>query len=289
MPDECNDECCEECGREASRVRMFTRRALLGLAASAVGGLAVGLWSCREEEPRKTAAPATGISATTSAPATGSAPATTTSRLAATTTAEGPTPDLGSTLFPGQDGKPIATAADAPVIVIPRSDWTRSGPNLAEIRPMNGISRITVHHTAFAMTTDAWRPTAGDLENIREFHSGHKATDRHWADIAYHFVVDRAGRVWQARPLMYQGAHVRGHNEHNLGIVLLGNFEVQTPSAAQLFSLRSFIQFARGLYHVPLGEVFTHGELGQTSCPGRTLQAYMNRARKEWALAEAAG
>jgi N-acetyl-anhydromuramyl-L-alanine amidase AmpD len=189
-------------------------------------------------------------------------------------------------VFPDAAGKAIAQPSDAPVIVLPRKDWTNARPNLNNIRVMNGVKKITVHHTAQPITVDAWKPTAGTLENIREFHSGQKATDRKWADIAYHFVVDRAGRVWQARPLAYQGAHAQFHNEHNLGIVLLGDFDQQSPSAAQLISLTGFIGFVRQLYSVPVKSIFTHGELGKTDCPGKKLQAFMDRARKEWAKAE---
>jgi hypothetical protein len=280
---------CDACEEQKEPVRSFTRRAFMALAAGAAGGLTAGLWSCRQEPKRlpspKGTLPATRARSTTAPAATlpETSPATT---RAATEAATGPTPDLGAVLFPDIHNQPLATAADAPVLVIPRTDWTHAGPTLSQIRPMNGIARITVHHTAWEWEMDAWTRTANEVENIRAFHSGKRATDRHWADIAYHFVVDRAGRVWQARPLAYQGAHVKGHNEHNLGIVLLGNFEVQSPTAAQLVSLREFIGFARGLYAVPLSQVFTHGELGKTSCPGKQLQAYMNRARRAWAMAE---
>jgi hypothetical protein len=268
----------------------MSRRAFLA-ASAAAGGLLAGLWSC-EEEPappravttsRAAAAPPRAATAR-AAPATSTA-ATSPGTAPATQTALG-SADLGAELFPDAQGRAIAKPTDAPVIVVRRSDWTAAGPNLTQIRPMNGVDTITVHHTAGEMRTDAWRPTAGELEHIRGFHAGAAATDRQWADIAYHFVVDRAGRVWQARPLAYQGAHVKGHNEHNLGIVLLGNFETQTPSAAQLWSLAGFIGFVRGLYAVPLDRVFTHGELGQTNCPGKTLQSYMNRTRRAWAAAE---
>jgi hypothetical protein len=138
-------------------------------------------------------------------------------------------------MFPDAQGYPLAAAADAPVSIIPRGDWTTAGPDLAHIDLMNGVSRLTVHHTAGEIQTDAWLPTARELENIREFHAGTRPGDRKWADIAYHFAVDRAGRVWQARPL---------------------------------------------------AEVFTHGELVETTCPGRILQGYMTRARAAWADAE---
>jgi hypothetical protein len=189
-------------------------------------------------------------------------------------------------IFPDSLGRPIAKPTDAPVLIIPRTAWTSEHPHLGEIVLMNGIDKITVHHTAGNITTDAWNPTAKTLEGIRGFHAGTAATDRNWADIAYHFAVDRAGRVWQARPLVYQGAHVKGHNEHNLGIVLLGDFEAQTPTAAGLWSLSAFISFLRPLYKISLDNIFTHGELGKTSCPGKSLQSFMTRERKQWATAE---
>jgi hypothetical protein len=240
----------------------LTRRAMLAFTASAAGALTVGFLSCREQSKKSPSA---------SAPSTAIAPA----------------PDLGAEVFPDSAGKAIAKPGDAPVIVLPRTDWTKTHPNLNNIAVMNGVARITVHHTAGQLTTDAWKPTAGELENIREFHSGSNTTDRNWADIAYHFVVDRAGRVWQARPLAYQGAHVHLHNEHNLGIVLLGNFDTQSPAAAQLVSLAAFIPFLRQLYAVPLNEIFTHGELSEnhTACPGKRLQSIMDRIRKKWAAA----
>jgi hypothetical protein len=197
-----------------------------------------------------------------------------------------PAPDLGAEVFPDAAGRALVKASDAPVIIVPRTDWTSARPKLAQIVPMGGISRATVHHTAGSITTDAWNPTAADLEGIREFHAGTRPTDRNWADIAYHFAVDRAGRVWQARPLAYQGAHARGHNEHNLGIVLLGNFEVQSPTAAQLIALTTFLSFVRRLYRIRLDQVFTHGELVDTSCPGKLLQDYMTRTRQSWAAQE---
>jgi len=241
----------------------LTRRAMLAFTASAAGVIALNFLGCREE-PKK------------------SPPATSPS------TAPAPAPDLGGEVFPNALGIAIAKPSDAPVIILPRTDWTQTHPNLNHISVMNGISRITVHHTAGLLTTDAWKPTAGELENIREFHSGSSPSDRNWADIAYHFVIDRAGRVWQARPLAYQGAHVHLHNEHNLGIVLLGNFDVQSPAAAQLVSLATFIPFLRQLYAISLNQIFTHGELAEnhTDCPGKRLQSFMNRIRKKWAKTE---
>jgi hypothetical protein len=198
-----------------------------------------------------------------------------------------PAPDLGMELFPDALGRPIATNADCPVLVTHRSVWTQDKPDLTRILLMNGINRLTVHHSGFTKpwTSSAWGPTKDEIQFIRDFHTGTAPTDRNWADIAYHFLVDRAGRVWQGRPLVYQGAHVHNHNEHNVGVVLLGNFDIQPVDAVQTKSLVTFIGFLRKLYNIPGKAVFTHQELAdnKTDCPGTHLEQFMKNLRAKWA------
>jgi len=197
---------------------------------------------------------------------------------------EAPAPDLGVALFPDALGRPLATNKDCPVLVMPRAIWTPARPDLSRIKLMNGINRLTVHHSAFNLTTTGWTPTKEEIEYIRQFHTGTAPTDRNWADIAYHYLVDRAGRVWQGRPLVYQGAHVRNHNEHNIGIVLLGDFDRHEVGADQSNALVRFMGFLRKLYAVPAKAVFTHQELADnnTDCPGTHLELFMNRLRAQW-------
>lgn len=195
-------------------------------------------------------------------------------------------PNLSMAVFPNKLGVAIAHPSDAPVIIERRDQWAHAAPNYADMVLMNGINRMTIHHSGFPepWETEAWQTTANEIEDIREFHTGAPPEDRGWADIAYHYVVDRAGRVWQARPLVYQGAHVRHHNAHNLGIVLLGNFDLQDPSAAQLCALREFVLFVKKLYRIPLHRIYTHRELADnhTDCPGTSLFAFVKRVRPSW-------
>jgi N-acetyl-anhydromuramyl-L-alanine amidase AmpD len=133
-------------------------------------------------------------------------------------------------------------------------------------------------------TNTSGGPTKEEIQFIRDFHTGTAPTDRNWADIAYHFLVDRAGRVWQGRPLVYQGAQVRNHNEHNIGVVLLGNFDIQPVDPTQAKSLVAFIGFLRKLYKISGTSVFTHQELAdnKTDCPGSRLEQFMKDLRAKW-------
>lgn len=171
---------------------------------------------------------------------------------------------------------PVPPPPPVTVGVLPRSAWTREGADLANLNAMAPIRYITVHHDGMEpfWATDR-EVVAAHLEEIRRMHRR-----RGWADIGYHFAIDRAGRVWAARPLKYQGAHVKDHNPGNIGIVVLGNFEQQAPSAAQLAALQAHLRQLMRTFRVSAGNVQSHQEWGApTACPGRGLQVQLEAMR----------
>lgn len=175
----------------------------------------------------------------------------------------------------GGEGETTTAAARVPGVV-PRSAWTRAQPKLSDTNRMNGVSRITIHHdgmTAFSSTSQS--AAMSRLESIRNSH----VNTRGWADIGYHFVIDPAGRVWEARPVALQGAHVADNNEHNLGVMVMGNYDTQSPTGASVKALDDFVTAMMHKYKVPVGRVYTHQELRPTACPGRSLQRVMESTR----------
>ena len=99
------------------------------------------------------------------------------------------------------------------------------------------------------------------------------------SDDGYHFAVDRAGNVWQARPLQFQGAHVKDHNEGNIGIVALGNFEQQRPTQAQVEAVHRHAREMMVTFNVPPSRLRTHQEWAATACPGRHMQRVLVASR----------
>jgi N-acetylmuramoyl-L-alanine amidase-like protein len=159
--------------------------------------------------------------------------------------------------------------------VVPRSQWARYGPNVRLADPMVRIQRITVHHDGMPPVRIAtMAAAAARIELIRRGHRG-----KGWADIGYHYIVDPQGRVWEGRPITLQGAHVKNQNPHNLGILVLGNFEIQRPTASATSAVERFLVEQMHRYRVPLSKVYTHRELAATACPGRNLQRIMVAAR----------
>lgn len=173
------------------------------------------------------------------------------------------------------DLEPIEHHAGAPPIQ-PRRSWTVAAPVTALMTPMLPVSHVTVHHTAGPTFTEVdAAATAVRIEGIRRYHRDTLG----WGDIGYHFAVDRAGRVWECRSLRWQGAHVKDHNEHNIGVVCLGNFDAQDPSPEQLDALVRHVGALLRRYGVSLARLRTHQEWAPTACPGRSLQRWMEGAR----------
>lgn len=80
---------------------------------------------------------------------------------------------------------------------------------------MGPYKYITVHCSATP-------PSAVSIgvEEIREMH-----LKRGFSDIGYHLVINRNGKLEVGRSLSIMGAHVKGHNENNVGVCLVGGVD----------------------------------------------------------------
>ncbi len=181
----------------------------------------------------------------------------------------GPAPSTGAPVAPSMPG------------VLARSAWAKGAPDARNLNPMAPVRYITIHHDGMSVFSATSQEAAAQrIELIRQSHR-----NKRWGDIGYHFVVDRAGRVWEARPLTYQGAHVSGHNEGNIGVLALGNFDQQSPTDAQVGGVHAHVSVLMRQFGVPASRVRTHQEWAATACPGRAMQAQVARLRHNGLLA----
>ena len=164
--------------------------------------------------------------------------------------------------------------------ILPRSGWAGGAPKPRSMKAMGRIYRMTIHHEGCAEpnTLVSESEVAKRLRDTAKDHM----IGRGWSDIGYHFAVDRAGRVWECRSTSYQGAHAGdAANRGNIGIEVLGNFDLQTPTPAQRRALASLVVKLCSQYGIGPSQIYTHRELATTDCPGRTLQAYVSTLRQE--------
>jgi tetratricopeptide (TPR) repeat protein len=167
--------------------------------------------------------------------------------------------------------------------VLTRRDWG-ARPTRSNHDPMTPIYRITVHHSAQYCDLTSRASVAEHIHQIQNHHMRPESEGgRDWADIGYHFVVDRVGRVWEGRPIRMQGAHAGNSvlNRGNVGIVLLGDFNEQRVTPEQESALRSLVASLMETYRIRGDRIYTHRELRTTECPGADLQRVVDRVRRE--------
>ena len=95
-----------------------------------------------------------------------------------------------------------------------------------------------------------------------------------FGDVAYHFVIDTAGNIYQGRPLWAVGEtetdyHPRGH----LLICLMGDFEKQHPEAAQVDALVRLLSWASQTFRLSPDTIEGHRDHARTNCPGQYLHS----------------
>jgi hypothetical protein len=163
----------------------------------------------------------------------------------------------------------------------PREDWN-ARPIRGDYDGMTPITRATVHHSAVVSFATASVQAATEVRRIQAEHQAK------WADIGYHFLIDRAGRIWEGRELRWQGAHEGvGLNQGAIGICLLGNFEQSSPARAQLDSLSALLDACSTRFGLTAMDVKTHREVRRepTACPGGRLQSWVDGYRRQRGLA----
>jgi hypothetical protein len=211
-------------------------------------------------------------------------------RLAAAATPREPTPGPAPATRPA----PTDFGSGAPPIQT-RDRWGAKPVNpKRDPVPIGTIRRITVHHTA---EQNLPGPSfAENAERMRSYQSTHQ-NERRWADIGYHFVIDRQARIWEGRSLAYQGAHAgsAAANEGNVGIALIGDFERSQPTAAQKRSLYELAEWLMMRYGIHSQAVYGHDEVAKrhdpkegTTCPGKHLARYIVELKRQLARSPAA-
>lgn len=135
---------------------------------------------------------------------------------------------------------------------------------------------IVIHHTA---------TTFGNEAIVNRWH-----IDRGFDEMGYHFLIgngtnsgDGQVEVGPRWPKQKWGAHTKTpdnrFNDFGIGICLVGNFDVQYPSAAQMRSLERLVAYLMKTYHIPPDHVLGHNNCKSTDCPGRHLSVALVRRR----------
>jgi hypothetical protein len=112
---------------------------------------------------------------------------------------------------------------------------------------------------------------------MREIQRFHMDT-RGWSDIAYSFLVDDDGTVFEGRGAGVAGGHTQGHNTISHAICAMGNYEAQIPGELLLSAIRRLGAAGRDRGWWPGRFTGGHRDASgaSTACPGSNLYAQLS-------------
>jgi hypothetical protein len=150
--------------------------------------------------------------------------------------------------------------------MVTRAEWGARPPKRRFVIPCP-TRELWLHHTAGNHNGPA------GVREVQRFHMD----SRGWADIAYSFLVDDDGTVYEGRGAGVAGGHTEGHNSISHAICAMGNYEAQVPGEALLSAIRRLGAAGRDRGWWPAQ--FTGGHRNAsgalTACPGSNLYAQL--------------
>lgn len=186
-------------------------------------------------------------------------------------------PATGATGSAGPRGKLV-------VPVISRSSWRarKSRPGLRRHRPV----RLTLHHTGVVLSDDRLSPAR--IRAHQNYHMDNPSG--RFPDLAYHFMVDRQGHVFQGRNPGYRGdTFTEYRTTGHFLISCEGDYDRQSPTRRQLRSVAAIFAWACQTYGIDPATLRGHKDHAKTSCPGKRLEALIRNGDLAGDVARIAG
>jgi hypothetical protein len=174
---------------------------------------------------------------------------------------------------------------------VSREDWG-SKPDPIPAARKHTPKWITIHHAGvlwtnsqdpaqFVRNMQAWGKRRPDVEK--------PPRNTFWPDLPYHFLIAPDGRIFEGRPVEYEPESNTEYSlAGNIGVEMMGDFNRQRPSKAQLDATVRLTAWMMQQHHIELDRVRTHRDAapGQTSCPGRDFYRYFLDGKfKKWVKA----
>ena len=187
-----------------------------------------------------------------------------------------------------------------------RSEWATSSMTWACSSGPTAASELrafVVHHSAGTNDYSA-ADVPGIIRGIWYYH----VQSRGWCDVAYNFVVDKYGGIWEGRqggvdrPII--GGHTYGFNTGTTAAVQLGTYDTASTPAALSSATTRLIGWRLGVAgidptgsttvtnrtgstfrgvpnggQVPVRTVVGHRDLGSTACPGESTYTKLGAYR----------
>lgn len=181
--------------------------------------------------------------------------------------------------------------------ILSRTDWNASATISSRLVPRTREpQRIIFHHSADKFSSTDLNDTIAEIQRIQNDHMNGEGK----CDIAYHFIIDPAGRIWEGAEIdNYQRGHADGYFD-DIGVLILGDFEsrllntfkpniLNANQTTAIINLSMWLCYEYTLIVDNLGEdiapISTHRTVDQdTVCPGSNAASYIENDLRQFIL-----
>lgn len=148
---------------------------------------------------------------------------------------------------------------------VEREDWAQYPPDLESLDSDpedDPYNTVTLHHSGNHLTP----------QSVEDLHRGKNngilrsvaaalglAQTYDFADVGCDFMIDQDGVIYEGRGLEFMGAHVRGNNENNIGIAVLGDYSESELNEKQIDAIDRLLGAINDKY---AGETDASGDAG---------------------------
>jgi hypothetical protein len=163
----------------------------------------------------------------------------------------------------------VGTVASLPPRVV--SSEIAGGADM-RLRIPHRITHVTLHHTGSAEPLRVEDDPVAKLRGLQSW----GAAERNWWDVPYHYLLDLDGRIYEGRDWHFMGETNTTYDPggHFL-ISVIGNYERQEPTPAQLGAIADLMAWALDEFGLPLDRIGGHYNYATTGCPGQHLRKYL--------------
>ena len=182
---------------------------------------------------------------------------------------------LAGAMCLGADDPAKPQAADKPTVAKPAmvtpAEWKSEPQHIPDSRK-HTPQFITIHHGGVD-----WKVGRDPVDFVKTM-QGWGQREKKWPDIAYHFMIAPDGRIFECRSMAYEPeSNTKYDLQGHIGVELMGNFETQRPSEAQLKSTVALVAWLCQDLKLDPSQIGGHKDRAkkQTICPGKDFYRYM--------------
>ena len=163
----------------------------------------------------------------------------------------------------------------ATVSIASRASWGARYPD-GDLTLTGPAVEVWVHHSVTAqLSSDA--TVAAEAEQMRALES--VGQTRFGTGISYNVVIFPSGRAYQGVSWNRRGTHTGGRNSTSRSICFAGNYEANSPTAAQISTAAAIYGYGKDRWWTPGAPLGGHRDVSQTACPGHNLYARLDDIR----------